>query len=114
MKSKLLLLAVLIFTLSNITYAQINLNDIKLSENKSKLSMPPTGAPVSLGVHLGVVSIEGEAGFNIGALAEIGYGKFSFTPQLNYWKLKNTNNFELAGLGRIKLAPIGPSIRCPL
>lgn len=108
MKSKLLLLAVLIFTISNISFAQ-SLYDLKLNENKSKINPLVPGSPVSLGVHLGVVSIEGEAGFNVGALAEIGYGKFSFTPQLNYWKLKNTNNFELAGLGRIKLAPIGPS-----
>lgn len=107
MKSKLLLLAVLTFTLCNFSYAQNYLSDLKLNENKSKISAP--GSPVSLGVHLGVVSIEGEAGFNVGALAEIGYGKFSFTPQLNYWKLKSTNNFELAGLGRIKLAPIGAS-----
>jgi hypothetical protein len=109
LKSKLLLLAVLIFTLSNLSFAQNYLSDLKLNENKSKINSPVPGSPVSLGVHLGVVSIEGEAGFNVGALAEIGYGKFSFTPQLNYWKLKNTNNFELAGLGRIKLAPIGSS-----
>lgn len=107
MKSKLLLLAVLIFTLSNLSIAQNYLGDMKLKENKSKLNPSVTPAPVSLGVHLGVASIEGEAGFNVGALAEIGYGKFSFTPQMNYWKLKNTNNFEIAGLGRIKLAPIG-------
>ncbi|MBS1493911.1 MAG: hypothetical protein JST55_10385 [Bacteroidetes bacterium] len=107
MKSKLLLLAVLILTLSNFSYGQNYLSNLKLNENKSKLNPPVTPAPVSLGVHLGVASIEGEAGFNVGALAEIGYGKFSFTPQMNYWKLKNTNNFEIAGLGRIKLAPVG-------
>ncbi|MBN8569414.1 MAG: outer membrane beta-barrel protein [Ignavibacteria bacterium] len=106
MKSKLLLLAVLILTLSNISFAQ-NLNSLKLNENKSKVNPLVPGSPVSLGIHLGVASIEGEAGFNVGALAEIGYGKFSFTPQMNYWKLKNTNNFELSGLGRIKLAPVG-------
>ena len=106
MKSRLLLLAVLIFTLSNISFAQ-NLNSLKLNENKSKINSLVPGSPVSLGIHLGVASIEGEAGFNVGALAEVGYGKFSFTPQMNYCKLKNTNNFELSGLGRIKLAPVG-------
>ena len=83
MKSRLLLLAVLIFTLSNISFAQ-NLNSLKLNENKSKINSLVPGSPVSLGIHLGVASIEGEAGFNVGALAEIGYGKFSFTPQMNY------------------------------
>ncbi|MBS1515569.1 MAG: outer membrane beta-barrel protein [Bacteroidetes bacterium] len=105
MKSKLLLLAVLIFTFCNLSQAQNYIGELKLTENKSKLNPPVPGSPVSLGVHIGVASIESETGFNVGAFAEIGYGKFAFTPQLNYWKLKNTNNFEIAGLGRIKLAP---------
>lgn len=107
MKSKLFLIAVLVLTLSNFSHAQNYLGSLKLSENKSKLNPSVPGSPVSLGIHLGVASIEGEAGFNVGALAEIGYGKFSFTPQMNYWKLKNTNNFELSGLGRIKMSPVG-------
>jgi hypothetical protein len=105
LKSKLLLLVVLVFTFSKLSYSQNFLSESKLSENKSRLNPPAPTSPVSLGVHVGVASIESETGFNIGALADIGYGKFSFTPQLNYWKLKSTNNFEIAGLGRIKLAP---------
>lgn len=105
MKSKLFLLSAFILLVTNLSFSQSELGKLKLTEDHSKLSVTP--APVSLGVHVGIASIEGEAGFNIGALAEIGYGKFSFTPQMNYWKLKNTNNFELAALGRIKLAPPG-------
>ena len=105
MKSKLFLLSAFILLFANLSYSQNDFGKLKLTEDRSKISVP--GSPVSLGVHVGIASIEGEAGFNIGALAEIGYGKFSFTPQMNYWKLKNTNNFELAALGRIKLAPPG-------
>lgn len=60
------------------------------------------------GFNLGLAIIEGQAGFAIGAFAEIGNGKASFVPQTNYWTTSEASNFELSGLGRFMLAKTGP------
>ncbi len=64
----------------------------------------PVSPGASGGFNLGVGSVEGEVAFAIGAFAEIKARDISFVPQANYWKAKNQNNFELAGLIRFFLS----------
>lgn len=59
---------------------------------------------VKLGAHAGMAFIEDSNGFAIGVFAEIGQGSFSVVPQANYWKIDNTNNFEISGLARLRLS----------
>lgn len=77
-------------------------NSIKLMEMKKHDIMAPA-TTTALGIHIGLASVKSETGFNIGALAEINYNNFAITPQVNYWKIKTTSNFELSMLGRVKL-----------
>lgn len=91
-------------------YSQIVIPDATLrstsDQHSSYLKKHEIMAPASttgLGIHLGLASVKSETGFNIGALAEINYNKFALTPQVNYWKIKTTSDFELSMLGRMKL-----------
>ncbi len=109
MKKIILALSILAIT-SNISFSQYlpqvkNLRQLTLNENKfiwKNNALPSSGA--SVGFNLGVASIEGEVGFAIGGFAELKSGGISFVPQANYWKAKNQNNFEIAGLARFYLA----------
>jgi|WetSurMetagenome_2_1015567.scaffolds.fasta_scaffold113040_2 hypothetical protein len=70
------------------------------SQNFSGISVAP--ASISLGFLGGLSRFEGNSGLNVGFFAEIKTESFSFVPQANYWKTDDMNNFEMAGLIRMK------------
>ena len=68
----------------------------------SEVQKPSPAPKMGLGVHTGFAFEESSNGFAIGLLAEIALSGFSVTPQANYWKVNQDNNFEMAGLMRLK------------
>jgi opacity protein-like surface antigen len=73
-----------------------------LSILKAIIEQPAPVTKMGLGVQTGFAFIESSNGFTIGLMAEIGLGGFSITPQANYWKVNEDNNFEMAALIRLK------------
>lgn len=117
-KVNALFLVILITAIFSNGYTQISLPAPTLKQNSALNNLPDLNkkglsagtTTTALGIHIGLASIKGESGFNIGAFAELPYGKFSVTPQVNYWKIKTTSNFELSLLGRGKLGSPGAGL----
>ncbi|HMR39930.1 MAG TPA: hypothetical protein PKA90_05820 [Ignavibacteria bacterium] len=90
---------------------KLNTDSKKSSFLKSEFNLNPVKSSSSGaygGFNVGLALIEGQAGFAIGAFAELGNGKTSFVPQANYWNTSDGSNFELAGLARFMLGKTGP------
>ncbi len=109
-KVSALFIVLLITTIFSNGFSQISLLAPTLQEKQNigktdlfKKNIEAAGTTTALGIHIGLASVKSETGFNIGALAEINYNKFALTPQVNYWKVKTTSDFELSMLGRMKL-----------
>jgi opacity protein-like surface antigen len=98
-------LIVLIFSFSSL-YAQYNPETLKQIQNLEKFnnylkinSFTPT---VALGIQGGFARFESNTGMAVGMFAEIKTESFSLVPQANYWKVDKMNNFEMAGIARLR------------
>jgi hypothetical protein len=83
-------------------FAQIKNQKLDRFNNYMKLgSFTPS---VCLGIQGGFARIDGNAGtgLGVGMFAEIKTESFSLVPQANYWKVDKMNNFEMAGLARLR------------
>ena len=102
MRLKIFLTPILIIALFVSAFSQDNL---KVNENNFTLT-GLNAAPVShisLGGGLGPAFIvDGSSGLTFNFFAEIKTESFSLLPQVNYWKAGDQNNFEVAGLLRLK------------
>lgn len=114
MKKHLIVFILLSVLYTSKTFSQysFNLEPYKLNSESKKVSelIPDTKKSSGAygGFNMGLALIEGQAGFAIGAFAELGNGKTSFVPQANYWNTSGASNFELAGLARFMLGKTGP------
>jgi len=104
-KLSLIVLFILAFTCS---YAQVSHQPFQKSEKLERFenlvkinSFTPT---VCLGLQAGFARIDdnGGTGLGVGMFAEIKTESFSLVPQANYWKVEKMNNFEMAGLVRLR------------
>ncbi len=102
MRLKIFLTPILIIALFVSAFSQDNL---KVNENNFTLT-GLNAAPVShisLGGGLGPAFIvDGSSGLTFNFFAEIKTESFSIVPQVNYWKASDQNNFEVAGLLRLR------------
>jgi hypothetical protein len=100
------------YTSKSYSQFSVNLEPYKYNSGSKKISKLKQDNKKSSGAYggfnLGLAIIEGQAGFAIGAFAELGNGKASFVPQTNYWTTSEASNFELCGLGRFMLGKTGP------
>ncbi|MCE1165297.1 MAG: outer membrane beta-barrel protein [Bacteroidetes bacterium] len=105
MKIKLFLSSLILLIIVSSGYSQINLKNIGSESNSyiGHIVNKTAGVPqISLGAGLGLANIENNAGFGITLFSEIKTESFSFVPQANYWKNDDRNNFEIAGLMRVR------------
>lgn len=105
MKLKLILSSLIILILFSTGYSQNRLNNVEgtdLMVSKSFSTLPPS-SKIALGGGFGPSFIvQGSTGLTINFFAEIKTESFSLLPQVNYWKAGDQNNFEVAGLMRLK------------
>ena len=99
-KITLVLLALLFVSLSLNAQYKTNYNqNIDKFNNYMKINgFTPS---VSLGLSAGFARFQ-STGMSVGMFAEIKTESFSLVPQANYWKVDNMNNFEMAGLVRLR------------
>lgn len=106
MKLKLFFSSLIILVLFSNGYSQYKLNSFETPKKNSILSNPLKNQGVSpqifLGLSAGAAYIDTESGLGLGMFAEIKTESFSIVPQANYWKVGNDNNFEAAGLLRLR------------
>lgn len=106
MKLKLLLASLIILVLFTNGYSQYNLQNLDKGIRNFVLPTPTNKQSLSpqifLGVNAGAAYIENNSGLALGMFAEIKTETFSFVPQANYWKVGEDNNFETAGLVRLR------------
>jgi hypothetical protein len=106
---KLLLLALAIIFVPLIVNAQYLESKNTLSPLTEMTLTPPVKSNISLGVGMGPVFFSGNTGINISFFTEVAMESFSIVPQANYWKVNQTNNFELAGDMALHFAMAGLS-----
>jgi len=106
MKLKLLLASLIILVLITNGYSQYNLQNLDKGVKKFVLPTPTNKQSLTpqifLGVGAGAAYIENNSGLALGMFAEIKTETFSFVPEANYWKVGDDNNFEAAGLVRLR------------
>jgi opacity protein-like surface antigen len=106
MRLKLFLVSLTILVLFTNVYSQYNLQNLDKGKKDFVVSTPlerQAGAPqIFLGVGAGIAYFNNSSGLNVGLFAEIKTETFSFVPQANYWKVNDDNNFEAAGLVRLR------------
>ncbi len=106
MKLKLFLSSLIILVLFTNGYSQYKLQNLDKGTKDFVVSTPlqrQAGAPqIFLGAGAGIAYFKSNSGLNIGLFAEIKTETFSFVPQANYWKVGDDNNFEAAGLVRLR------------
>ncbi len=105
---KITLSFILILTISISTlYAQYKPETQKQNQNVEKfqnyLKLNSFTPSVSLGLQAGFVKFE-STGLGVGMFAEIKTESFSLVPMAYYWKVDNMNNFEMAGLARLRFS----------
>jgi len=116
MKLKLLFASLIILVLLTNGYSQYKLQNLDKGKKDFVLQTPTDKQAISpqifLGVNAGAAFIENNSGIAMGMFAEIKTETFSFVPQANFWKVGNNNNFEAAGLVRLrfKSASIEPYV----
>lgn len=99
MKLKAAFLIVFTLFVYSLLYPQFKSNNI--SHQQYNQSFTPT---ISLGLGGGIAYIEDNSGLAIGMFAELKTESFSFVPQANFWKIGDDNNFEAAGLVRLRFS----------
>lgn len=87
-------------------YSQNSFEDITVSKESTvsnTFGKIPASSKIGLGGGLGPAFIvQGSTGLTFNFFAEIKTESFSLLPQVNYWKAGDQNNFEVAGLLRLK------------
>lgn len=106
MNTKIYFLGIVFLFITGTCFSQYKLNSnseniIKTNPLKT-MNTNMTNAAVSLGIQAGFSRVEGGTGLNVGLFAEIKTESFAFVPQAIYWKTDEMNNFEMAGLVRMK------------
>ncbi len=107
MKLKLILSSLILLVLFYNGYSQNSLNNLEATDGKglvpNSFRTIPAASKIALGGGLGPAFIvEGSSGLTFNFFAEIKTESFSLLPQVNYWKAGDQNNFEVAGLLRLK------------
>jgi len=107
MKLKLFLSSLFILVLFYNGYTQSTLINFETNGISNKVSNSyskvPASSKIGLGGGLGPAFIvQGSTGLTFNFFAEIKTESFSLLPQVNYWKAGDQNNFEIAGLLRLK------------
>jgi hypothetical protein len=116
MKLKLFLASLIILVLITNGYSQYKLQNLDKGKKDFVLPTPVKKQGVApqifLGGAAGIAYMDDNSGLAMGMFAEIKTESFSFVPQANYWKVGDKNNFEAAGLVRIrfKSASIEPYV----
>lgn len=86
-------------------YAQYKTETLKQNQNIERfnnyLKINSFTPSVSLGLQAGFAKFE-STGLGVGMFAEIKTESFSLVPMAYYWKVDNMNNFEMAGLARLR------------
>jgi preprotein translocase subunit SecD len=99
---KTFLVLLVIFLTSYFCYSQIKSDLNYESMLLSKQVVP--ASKLSLGVHGGFSFLEHSSmGLAVGLMADIKVANLSVSPQANYWKVSDDNNFEMAVLLRYHL-----------
>lgn len=103
-KITLSFILICVFSISTL-YAQYKTETLKQNNNIERFnnylkvnSFTPT---VCLGIQAGFAKFE-STGLGVGMFAEIKTESFSLVPMAYYWKVDNMNNFEMAGLARLR------------
>lgn len=116
---KLTLSFLIVFLLSvSSVFSQINSGTLNQSENSEKfnshLKINSFTPSVCLGLQGGFAKFDGDknTGLAVGMFAEIKTESFSLVPQANFWKTDVMNDFEMAGLVRLRLGsgPMQPYV----
>jgi len=104
MKIKLVLTSLILLFIFTNGYSQYKLNNLdqKKSKDFSETSKAGASTKVYLGGGLGFAYMDDNTGLTLGLFAEIKTESFSLVPQANYWKIEDKNNFEVAGLVRLR------------
>lgn len=106
-KLTLSFLIVIILSVSNL-FPQVNQsqNLVKFNRYLKINSFTPV---VNLGVQGGYAKFDGDknSGLAVGMFAEIRTESFSLVPQANYWRTDKMNDFEMAGLVRLRFGGVG-------
>ena len=111
MKKIILLTFTLLILIFNTSYSQfksdLQRNNSLLNNKLSNLNLGVTAGRVSLGFNGGIAVMNDNTGLAVGMFAEVKAESFSFVPQANYWKVNKANNFEIAGLMRLRFESVG-------
>ena len=111
MKKIILLTFTLLILIFNTSFSQfksdVQNNNFLLNKKLNKLDLGVTAGRVSLGFNGGIAVMEDNTGLAVGMFAEVKAESFSFVPQANYWKVNKANNFEIAGLMRLRFESVG-------
>jgi len=110
-KKIILLIFTLLILSFNTVYSQfksdLQYKNSSLNKKLSSLDLGVTSGRVSLGFNGGIAVMEDNTGLAVGMFAEVNAESFSFVPQANYWKVNKANNFEIAGLMRLRFESVG-------
>ncbi len=105
---KLLLFLIVIITIipgfAKAQYLDDKLTNSPLIQNQSSIA---PRSNIFLGIGVGPTFFHNETGFNFNFFTEVALESFSVVPQANYWKVKETTNFELAGDIRLHFEMLG-------
>lgn len=103
-KITLSFILICVFSISTL-YAQYKTETINQNKNierfNSYLKINSFTPTVCLGIQAGFARFE-STGMGVGMFAEIKTESFSLVPMAYYWKVDNMNNFEMAGLARLR------------
>ncbi|HPS65210.1 MAG TPA: outer membrane beta-barrel protein [Ignavibacteria bacterium] len=106
---KLLLLSLVIIFVPVFVNAQYLENKSTLSPLTEKANTIAPKSNISLGIGVGPAFFKSTTGINLSFFTEVAMESFSIIPQANYWKVNETNNFELAGDMALHFAMAGLS-----
>jgi len=87
-----------LLTSSNLSFSQFKSDIVNESPLLSPIKVPAT--KLALCVHGVFAFMQQSTGLAIGLMADIKVASFSISPQANYWKVNEDNNFEMAGIMR--------------
>ena len=111
MKKIIFLAFTLLILIFNTSYSQFKSDvqnyNLKLNNKLNNLDLGVTTGRVSLGFNAGIAVMDDNTGLAVGMFAEVKAESFSFVPQANYWKVNKANNFEIAGLMRLRFESVG-------
>ncbi len=98
---KIIFIFISILMTCNLSYSQFK-SDLNKKSGLLNNSLAPA-TKLTLGVHGGFAFRETGMGLAVGLMADITVQNLSVSPQANFWKVKDDNNFEMAALIRYHL-----------